>query len=201
MYLVFSVFTSRPTSLLASIKVCVFFFMVSTLSPSRFTSSAWASLYNVVKMITELWSYNLTFLHAEIPWWYVDLELHTPHTHVCLLSLVFCSGEATISIAEHNTVHYSGLAIISADSVHSEDGGKTLVPIYLTHGIIIQKTTIIIFNEVTSSNVASWQVRSNTKFTVWAPHSNVFSVTWIQSIHSHDSNSSWSILLFKGKKR
>jgi hypothetical protein len=39
-YLVFSVFTSRPTYLLASIKVCVFFFMVSTLSPSRFTSSA-----------------------------------------------------------------------------------------------------------------------------------------------------------------
>jgi hypothetical protein len=27
MYLVFSVFTSRPTSLLASIKVCVFFFI------------------------------------------------------------------------------------------------------------------------------------------------------------------------------
>jgi hypothetical protein len=37
MYLVFSVFTSKPTSLLASIKVCVFFFMVSTLSPSLST--------------------------------------------------------------------------------------------------------------------------------------------------------------------
>jgi hypothetical protein len=36
-YLVFSVFTSRPTSLLVSIKVSVFFIMVSILSPSRFT--------------------------------------------------------------------------------------------------------------------------------------------------------------------
>jgi hypothetical protein len=35
-YLVFYVFTSRPTYLLASIKVCVFFFMVFILSPSRF---------------------------------------------------------------------------------------------------------------------------------------------------------------------
>jgi hypothetical protein len=33
-YLVFSAFTSRPTSLLASIKVSVFSFMVSMLSPS-----------------------------------------------------------------------------------------------------------------------------------------------------------------------
>jgi hypothetical protein len=40
MYLVFSVFTSRPTSVLASIKVCLFFFVVYILSPSRFTSSA-----------------------------------------------------------------------------------------------------------------------------------------------------------------
>jgi phosphate starvation-inducible membrane PsiE len=31
MYLVFSVFTSRTTSLLSSTKVCVFFFMVSIL--------------------------------------------------------------------------------------------------------------------------------------------------------------------------
>jgi hypothetical protein len=37
-YLVFSAFTSRPSSLLASMRVSVFFFMVSTLSPSRFTS-------------------------------------------------------------------------------------------------------------------------------------------------------------------
>jgi hypothetical protein len=34
-YLVFSLFTSRPTSLLASYKVCVLFFMVSMLSPDR----------------------------------------------------------------------------------------------------------------------------------------------------------------------
>jgi hypothetical protein len=38
--IVFSTFISRPTSLLASIKVSVFFFIVSVLSPSRFTSSA-----------------------------------------------------------------------------------------------------------------------------------------------------------------
>jgi hypothetical protein len=38
-YLVFSVFTSRPTSLLVSVKVSVFFFMVSILPPSRFTTS------------------------------------------------------------------------------------------------------------------------------------------------------------------
>jgi hypothetical protein len=38
-YLVFSTFIYRLTSLLASIKVC-FFFIVSMLSPSRFTSSA-----------------------------------------------------------------------------------------------------------------------------------------------------------------
>jgi hypothetical protein len=35
-----SVFTSRPTYLLASIRVSVFFFMVSMLSPNRFTSAA-----------------------------------------------------------------------------------------------------------------------------------------------------------------
>jgi hypothetical protein len=34
------VFTSRPVSLLASIKVCLFFFMVSMSSPIIFTSSA-----------------------------------------------------------------------------------------------------------------------------------------------------------------
>jgi hypothetical protein len=39
-YLVFSMFTSRPTFLLASIRVCVFLFIVSMLSPKRFTSSA-----------------------------------------------------------------------------------------------------------------------------------------------------------------
>jgi hypothetical protein len=39
-HLDFSVFTSGPTSLLASIKVSMVFFMVSILSPSRFTSSA-----------------------------------------------------------------------------------------------------------------------------------------------------------------
>jgi hypothetical protein len=35
-HLVFSAFTSRPASLLASIRVSVFLFMVSMLSPSRF---------------------------------------------------------------------------------------------------------------------------------------------------------------------
>jgi hypothetical protein len=35
MYLVFSVITSTPTSLLASIKVCVFLFMVYILPPSE----------------------------------------------------------------------------------------------------------------------------------------------------------------------
>jgi hypothetical protein len=39
-YLVFSVFTSIPTSLQASIKVSVFFYMMYMLSPSRLTSSA-----------------------------------------------------------------------------------------------------------------------------------------------------------------
>jgi hypothetical protein len=41
-YLVFSMFISRPTSLLASITACVLFFTVYTLSPSRFASSAQA---------------------------------------------------------------------------------------------------------------------------------------------------------------
>jgi hypothetical protein len=41
-YLVFFTFVSRPTSLLASIKVSVFLFMLSMLSPSRLTSSAYA---------------------------------------------------------------------------------------------------------------------------------------------------------------
>jgi hypothetical protein len=40
MYLVFSVITSRPASLLASIKESVFFFVISMLYPSRFASSA-----------------------------------------------------------------------------------------------------------------------------------------------------------------
>jgi hypothetical protein len=37
-YLVSSAFTSRPTSLLEAINVCVFFFMVSMLSPNIFTA-------------------------------------------------------------------------------------------------------------------------------------------------------------------
>jgi hypothetical protein len=41
-YIVFSAFTSRPSSLLASIKVYVFFSMVSMSSPSRYTLSAQA---------------------------------------------------------------------------------------------------------------------------------------------------------------
>jgi hypothetical protein len=40
MYLVFSVFTSRPTSLLAPISVSVWFFMVLMLSPSRSRDSS-----------------------------------------------------------------------------------------------------------------------------------------------------------------
>jgi hypothetical protein len=39
-YLVFSAFTSIPISSLASVHISVFIFMVSMLSPSRFTSSA-----------------------------------------------------------------------------------------------------------------------------------------------------------------
>jgi hypothetical protein len=37
-FLVFTAFSSRPSSLLATIKVSVFFFILSMLSPSRFTS-------------------------------------------------------------------------------------------------------------------------------------------------------------------
>jgi hypothetical protein len=39
-YLVFSAYTSRPTSALALIRVSVFSFVISMLSPNRFTSSA-----------------------------------------------------------------------------------------------------------------------------------------------------------------
>jgi hypothetical protein len=40
MYLVYSAFTSRPISLLASVGASVFFFMVAVLSFNRFISSA-----------------------------------------------------------------------------------------------------------------------------------------------------------------
>jgi hypothetical protein len=62
-YLVFSVFTSRPTSLQASVKVSVFFFMVSMLSPSRFTSSAETSSWCVPVNFSPAW-FSWTFLMA-----------------------------------------------------------------------------------------------------------------------------------------
>jgi hypothetical protein len=45
MYFVLSAFTSRPSSLLASIKVPVFFFVVSMLSPRRFRSYIYIYIY------------------------------------------------------------------------------------------------------------------------------------------------------------
>jgi hypothetical protein len=78
-YLVFSMFFSRPTSLLASIKVSVFFFIVSMLSASRFKSSAQARSWWWV--LQTLWKYCTILpssLSYRLPWslWIVDVLSH-----------------------------------------------------------------------------------------------------------------------------
>jgi hypothetical protein len=55
MYLVFSVFTSVPTSLLASIKVSVFFFMVSILHRSTTDQ-----MFCIRQILERKWEYNET---------------------------------------------------------------------------------------------------------------------------------------------
>jgi hypothetical protein len=55
-YLDFSTFTSRQISLLASVqRFCAFYFMVSLLSPSWFTSSAYASSWCVPFNFSPTW--------------------------------------------------------------------------------------------------------------------------------------------------
>jgi hypothetical protein len=50
MYLVFSEFTSRPVSLLASNRVSAFFFMIFLSSPNGYTTT---SHFNLVLLITD----------------------------------------------------------------------------------------------------------------------------------------------------
>jgi hypothetical protein len=57
------VFTSRPTSLLASVKGYTFFFMAFVLSPSRFLSSAQTSSWCVPFNFRPTW-FSWTFLMA-----------------------------------------------------------------------------------------------------------------------------------------
>jgi hypothetical protein len=62
-YLVFCTFISRPTSLLASVKVSMSFFVVSMLSPSRFTSLVYARSRCVPFNFSPTW-FSWTFLMA-----------------------------------------------------------------------------------------------------------------------------------------